>query len=69
MVYLMKMKDLTNEEYAKLSEKWTKTTPKIGPNGSGYFSQCKATAHTITIDEFSADYLTVKVMDTLKSYK
>jgi len=25
------MKDLTNEEYAKLSEKWTKTTPKIDP--------------------------------------
>jgi len=61
------MKDLTNEEYDKLSEKWTKTTPKIGPNGSGYFSQCKAAAHTVTIDDFSADYLMVKAMDTHKT--
>jgi hypothetical protein len=63
----MKMKDLTDEEYAKLSEKWTKTTPKIGPNGSGYFSQCKAAAHTVTIDDFSADYLMVKAMNTHKT--
>jgi hypothetical protein len=59
--------DLTDEEYAKLSEKWTKTTPKIGPNGSGYFSQCKTAAHTVTIDDFSADYLMVKAMDTHKT--
>jgi hypothetical protein len=62
-----KFHDLTDEEYSKLSEKWTKNTPKIGPNGSGYFSQCKAAAHTITIDDFSADYLMVKAMDTHKT--
>jgi hypothetical protein len=28
-------KDLTDEEYARLDEKWTKITPKVGPNGSG----------------------------------
>ena len=61
------MKDLTDEEYAKLSEKWTKSTPKIGPNGSGYFSQCKAAARTVTIDNFSADYLMIKAMDTHKT--
>ena len=43
------MKDLSDEEYARLAEKWTKTTPKVGPNGSGYFSQRKAAAHTVTI--------------------
>ena len=58
------MKDLTNEEYDRLDEKWTKTTPKVGPNGSGYFSKCKAAARTITIDDFSADYLMVKAIDT-----
>jgi hypothetical protein len=61
------MKDLTDEEYDRLDEKWTKTTPKVGPNGSGYFSQCKAAARTVTIDNFSADYLMIKAMDTHKT--
>jgi hypothetical protein len=51
------MKDLTDEEYDALDEKWTKTTPKVGPNGSGFFSQRKAAARTVTIDDFSSDYL------------
>jgi len=51
------MKDLTDEEYARLAEKWTKTTPNAGPNGSDYFSQRKAAVHTVTIDDFSANYL------------
>jgi hypothetical protein len=55
------MKDLTDEEYDRLDEKWTKTTPKVGPNGSGYFSQHKV-AHSITIDELSADYLLTKTI-------
>jgi hypothetical protein len=62
-----KMKDLTDEEYDRLDEKWTKNTPKVGPNGSGYFSQCKAAARTITIDDISADYLMIKAMDTHKT--
>jgi hypothetical protein len=62
-----KMKDLTDEEYDRLDEKWTKITPKIGPNGSGYFSQRKAAARTVTIDDFSADYLMIKAMDTHKT--
>ena len=61
------MKDLTDDEYDRLDEKWTKNTPKAGPNGSGYFSQCKAAARTVTIDDFSADYLMVKAMDTQKT--
>ena len=61
------MKDLNDEEYNRLDEKWTKTTPKVGPNGSGYFSQRKAAARTVTIDDFSADYLMVKAMDTHKT--
>ena len=61
------MKDLTDEEYDMLDEKWTKTTPKVGPDGSGYFSQFKTAARTITIDDFSADYLMIKAMDTQKT--
>ena len=62
------MKDLTDDEYNRLDEKWTKTTPKVGPNGSGYFSQCKkAAARTVTIDDFSADYLMIKAMNTHKT--
>jgi len=62
-----KFHDLTDEEYDRLDEKWTKITPKVGPNGTGYFSQCKAAARTITIDELSADYLMIKAMDTHKT--
>ncbi|MDR2483511.1 MAG: hypothetical protein LBD08_07785 [Treponema sp.] len=62
-----KFYDLTNEEYDRLDEKWTKTTPKTGPNGSGYFSQRKAAARTVTIDDLSADYLMIKAMDTHKT--
>ena len=61
------MKDLTDEEYDRLDEKWTKTTPRVGPNGSGYFSQCKASARTVTIDDFSADYLMIRAMNARKT--
>ena len=40
--YKTKFHDLTDEEYDSLDEKWTQTTPKVGPHGSGYFSQHKA---------------------------
>jgi hypothetical protein len=43
------MKDLTDKEYDRLDEKWTKTTPKVGPNGSGFFSQRKAATRTVPI--------------------
>ena len=61
------MKDLTNEEYDRLDEKWTITTPKVGPNGSGYFSKRKAAGRTVTIDDFSADYIMIKAMDSHKT--
>jgi hypothetical protein len=50
------MARMTEEEAFALDEKWTKTDPKIGPNGSGFLSKRKA-AHMITIDSLSADYL------------
>jgi hypothetical protein len=52
---------MTEEEAFALDEKWTKTDPKLGPNGSGFLARRK-TAHMITIDELSADYLFSKAI-------
>jgi len=56
------MARMTDEEAQRLDEKWTRNPPKPGPNGTGYFTQCKKTAHTITIDSFTANYLNAKAM-------
>jgi hypothetical protein len=56
------MAHMTDEEAKRLDEKWTKNPPKPGPNGSGYFTQCKKTAHTVTIDNVTANYLNTKAM-------
>ena len=53
---------MTDEEAARLDEKWTKNPPKPGPNGTGYFTQCKKAAHTITIDSLTANYLLSKAI-------
>jgi hypothetical protein len=58
---------MTEEEAFALDEKWTKTDPKIGPNGSGFLSRRKAalaaqSARSITIDSFTADYLLTKAI-------
>jgi hypothetical protein len=56
------MAKMTDEEASRLDEKWTKNPPRPGPNGTGYFTQCKKAAHTITIDSFTANYLSSKAM-------
>ena len=37
-----------------------KNPPKPGPNGTGYFTQCRKSAYTITIDKMTADFLNTK---------
>ena len=56
------MPDLSEEEYDALDEYYTKNPPKVDPNksGTGFFSQRTAMARTITIDNISADYLSIK---------
>jgi hypothetical protein len=54
--------DLTEEAYDALGEKWTKTPPIPGPNGTGFFARRKAAlaarpARSITVDAATADYL------------
>jgi hypothetical protein len=56
------MARMTEEEAFALDEKWTKNTPKVGPNGSGFLSKRKAAAHIITIDDLSADWLMTKAL-------
>jgi len=56
------MARMTDEEAERLSEKWTRNPPKPGPDGTGYFTQCKKNAHTITIDGVTAHYLNAKAI-------
>jgi hypothetical protein len=57
---------MTEEEAFALSEKWTKATPKVGPNGSGFLAK-KKSAHMVTIDGLSADYLFTKALAVHKT--
>jgi hypothetical protein len=59
------MPDMTEEEYDALDELWTKTTPKVGPNGTGFISQ--RNARLFGLDDLSSDYLLTKSMTTHKS--
>ena len=66
------MPDLTEEEYDALDEKWTKRTPKVGPNGTGFFAQRKEalaakSARSITVDSLTADYLLTKAIAAHKT--
>jgi len=62
------MPELTEEEYDALDEYYTKNPPKVDPskNGTGFFSK-KKSAHSVTIDSFSANYLFSKAMATHKT--
>jgi hypothetical protein len=54
------MPDMTEEEYAALDELWTKTTPKVGPNGTGFIS--RRNARIFGLDDLSMDYLLTKAI-------
>jgi len=48
------MPDLTEEEYAALDEYWTKNTPKVAPNGTGFVSRREA--RLFGLDDLSVNY-------------
>ena len=54
------MPDMTEEEYDALDELWKKTTPKVGPNGTGFVS--RRNARLFGLDDLSMDYLITKSM-------
>jgi len=54
------MARMTDEEAKRLDEKYTRNPPKPGPNGTGYFTKCTASAYTVSIDKVTANYLNTK---------
>ena len=56
------MARMTDEEADALSEYYTKNPPIPGPNGTGFFTQHRKTARSITIDSLSADWLLTKAI-------
>jgi len=56
---------MTENEYDALDEQLTKTTPKVGANGTGFVS--KRNARLFGLDELSMNYLFTKSLATNKS--
>jgi hypothetical protein len=59
------MPDMTEEEYDALDELWTKITPKVGPNGTGFIS--RRNTKLFGLDDLSADYLFTKALSENKT--
>jgi hypothetical protein len=59
------MADITEEEAEALDELWTKTTPRVKPNGTGFIS--RRNARLMGLDDLSMDYLITKSEATKKS--
>jgi hypothetical protein len=53
---------MTDEEAETLDEYYTKNPPEPGPNGSGFFSQRRKTARSITVDTVASDWLFTKAV-------
>jgi hypothetical protein len=56
---------MTEKEAFALDEYFTKTTPKLGPNGTGFFSRNKD--YMVLLDELSAGYIRSRADATHKS--
>jgi hypothetical protein len=52
------MADITEEEAEALDERWTKTTPRVKSNGTGFIS--RRNARLMGLDDLSLDYLFTK---------
>jgi len=53
---------MTDEEADALDEYYTKNPPTPGPNGTGFFTQQRKAARSITVDDLSADWLLTKAI-------
>ena len=56
------MARLTEEEATRLDELYTKNPPDVDPSRPGFFARQKGM--TVTVDEFTARYLTAKSITT-----
>ena len=61
------MARMADEEADYLDEYYTKNPPVPGPNGTGFFTQQRRTARSITIDGLSADWLITKAIAARKT--
>ena len=61
------MARMSDEEADYWDEHYTKNPPIPGPNGTGFFTQRRKTARSITIDSLSADWLMTKAIATHKT--
>ena len=56
------MRDMTEEEYAELDKRLTDTVPKLGPNGTGFFS--RKSSQIVFLDEDTAKLLSAKATES-----
>jgi hypothetical protein len=56
------MARMTDEEADYWDEYYTNNPPVPGPNGTGFFTQHRKKAYSLTIDGFSADWLLTKAI-------
>jgi len=61
------MARMTDEEADYLDEYYTKNPPVPGPNGTGFFTQKRKAARSVTVDAFSADWLITKAIASQKT--
>jgi hypothetical protein len=61
------MARMTDEEADYWDEYYTKNPPVPGPNGTGFFTQRRKAARSITIDSLSADWLLTKAIAAHKT--
>jgi hypothetical protein len=61
------MARMTDDEADYWDEYYTKNPPKPGPNGTGFFSQRRKAARSLTIDSLTADWLLTKAIAAHKT--
>ena len=61
----MNYTDMTDEEYDALDEELTRTVPKLGPNGTGFFSQREM--YHLGFSNITINYLLAKARAANKS--
>ena len=61
------MARMTEEEANYWDDYYTKNPPVPGPNGTGFFTQKVKSAHSLTIDSLSANWLLTKAIASNKT--
>jgi hypothetical protein len=65
MMEQLKNEDMTEEDYFALDDLLTKTTPKLGPNGHGFFAD--RGINIITVDTAKARLINARALSVHKT--